>query len=408
MEVYDELANKFITYSDECVRFVVKHIPGQIIFGYTEKKEELIECLFYTNIFVSYSTFLEFIKDSLKFSNARGKYFSTIDVPEETILYETKTLGINLFPYSFLRHYEAIDNFNLFNNKQKLVKKEKFFCGSKYLKYTFGLEFETSSGFIPEDICFRDGLIPLRDGSISGLEYSTVVLSGNYGLSLLEQQLNSLKTYTSFNKECSLHIHFGSFPLNPDKIYRLYYICKKIEDDFKRLTPALTFKSNEYKATGKNYCKLLPNFRNFAQMYDALVGYPFFGDFTQPHPNDILRQAKWKVTTRYYFVNFINLLCYNVNKTIEFRFLRPTYNIKKILLWIYIFNAILKYAEESNEYIDSSISSIVNKVYPSKLSIKINKGIELLRILTFNQGINQDLIGANTSLEDSIFSDFIL
>ena len=77
-----------------------------------------------------------------------------------------------------------------------------------------GFEFETSAGIIPEEIALRDGLVPLRDGSISGLEYSSVVLTpDNDGLSLLKQQLETLRQYTSFNKECALHIHFGKFPM---------------------------------------------------------------------------------------------------------------------------------------------------------------------------------------------------
>ena len=118
---------------------------------------------------------------------------------------------------------------------------------SKYLKYTFGLEFETSMGYIPEDICFRDGLIPLRDGSISGLEYSTVVLNGNDGLSLLKQELESLKEYTAFNKECSLHIHLGGFPLDPNAIIRAQTLCRLLEKDISQLVPSLTFRSSEYE-----------------------------------------------------------------------------------------------------------------------------------------------------------------
>ena len=46
-------------------------------------------------------------------------------------------------------------------------------------------------GYIPQEICYRDGLIPLRDGSISGLEYSTVILKGNKGINLLQQQVET-------------------------------------------------------------------------------------------------------------------------------------------------------------------------------------------------------------------------
>jgi hypothetical protein len=57
------------------------------------------------------------------------------------------------------------------------------------------------------------GLIPLRDGSITGIEFSTVVLQGNEGLNLLKQQVEALNANTIFDKDCSLHIHFGGLNL---------------------------------------------------------------------------------------------------------------------------------------------------------------------------------------------------
>ena len=68
-------------------------------------------------------------------------------------------------------------------------------------------------------------------------------------------------------------------------------------------------------------------------MYRYFVGRNFYGSFMQAHPQDKERKRKWNVQNRYFWCNFINALCYKVNKTIEFRFLRPTYNFKKILVW---------------------------------------------------------------------------
>ena len=47
------------------------------------------------------------------------------------------------------------------------------------LPYTFGIEFETAGGFLPQHRLYELGLIPLRDGSITGIEFATVVLKGN-------------------------------------------------------------------------------------------------------------------------------------------------------------------------------------------------------------------------------------
>ena len=404
MYVVDEISNEIVNYK-ECTVFIVGYIQDIIIFGYTKEITKLQRCLLYTpqNGYVLEYACQKYIEEFTVFSSLRGYYISIHSLSYIEILKETTTLNHGEFPYSFTRKYEAIENFPIFTDKEKVNSRKTFF-GSKNIKYTIGLEFETSLGYIPEDVCFRDGLIPLRDGSIPGLEYSTIVLSGSKGLSLLSQQIDTLKKYTVFNKECSLHIHFGGFPLNPDKIFRLYRICRTLESSIRRITPLYTFESSQYKANKKDYCKQLQVYEDFDDMYMRLVGKSFYGDLCQPHPKDLQRKAKWHINTRYYWCNFINILCYNINKTIEFRFLRPTYNIQKILLWIYILNAILKYAEECTDYSCLGINSVVSKVYPPKLSNRIQKGLELLKILTNMQAENGDFIGSDMMLEQRVFN----
>ena len=57
---------------------------------------------------------------------------------------------------------------------------EKFAPALKDL--TFGVEFETVNGAVPAFKCKQLGLMPLRDGSIAGLEYATIPLQGEKGL----------------------------------------------------------------------------------------------------------------------------------------------------------------------------------------------------------------------------------
>lgn len=409
MRVFDEIAQKFVP-SLKCKKIVVKHIPGNLIFGYSGRTSTIVRFLAYVNNMYSfYDGDYELLKDVLVFSVLRGVYISTVDFPQDSLIREQYEKGQGEFPYRFERRYEAIESFNIFKNKQVILHPEEFSI-AKYLKYSFGLEFETSMGYIPENICFRDGLIPLRDGSISGLEYSTVVMKGNTGLSLLRQQLDTLRQYTAFNKECSLHIHFGGYPLTPDTVFNLYFVCRTLEPAFENILPPETFYTSNYKENGKDYCRKLPSFRNFDNLYESLVGRKFYGSFTQPHPNDIRREAKWRIPTRYYWVNFINALCYNVNKTIEFRFLRPTYNFEKILIWICILNAIMIYSETceikevSAAYSPNLLRSILQAVYPEPEASYIINGVNKLRILCCNQCRNGDKIGRDVEFEDALFN----
>lgn len=299
MQVINEITRRFINVN-RTSRVVVDHIPGCIVFGYCSLNEEIITILFYIPGlgFTIHKGSKRLLKDIIIYSNFRGVYISKVDLTESNILREMYTRGIGDFPYSFNRKYEAIENFNIFKGKQKIIDTSVMYDLSKYLKYSFGLEFETSQGYVPEELCFRDGLIPLRDGSISGLEYSTVVLKGNKGIQLLHQQLETLKKHTYFNKECSLHIHFGEYMLDPEKLYSLYYVCLSLEGELSRMLPQYTFESSSYKKNGKDYCKRLPSFMSFEHMYESLVGRKFFGELTQPHPCDVERKRKWQINTR--------------------------------------------------------------------------------------------------------------
>ena len=108
----------------------------------------------------------------------------------------------------------------------------------------------------------------------------------------------------------------------------------------------------------------------------------------------------------YYWVNFINALCYDVNKTIEFRFLRPTYNFQKIILWLYVLNAIMRYAEEHMESSGkANLSAIIRKVYPKELAERVILGLNKLNIVRMNQTNNGDFIGHDIYIEEEMFSE---
>jgi hypothetical protein len=100
---------------------------------------------------------------NLVFAKGLGYYILPGDYSEKDLNKLTRAMGQGKFPYDFDKHYEAADSFNLFKDAQKVLNEVEYPL-SKELKYTFGLEFETSMGYIPQEICYRDGLIPLRDG----------------------------------------------------------------------------------------------------------------------------------------------------------------------------------------------------------------------------------------------------
>lgn len=240
-------------------------------------------------------------REFLTFSNKIGMYLIKWQWKPQELFAHQNVFGLARdmdFPYHFQRRYEAAESFNIFKGRQYLTGPEVQYPLSQYLKYTFGLEFETSQGFVPEDICYRDGLVPLRDGSISGLEYSTVVLEGNTGLNLLRQQVADLKEHTCFDKECALHVHMGGYPLTPKAIFVFYTIACLLEGEFQGFIPRYSFRTSAYKASGKDYCNPLPHFSTFEALYKGIAEQEFFGDLTQPHPADVNRNHKWECHSR--------------------------------------------------------------------------------------------------------------
>lgn len=405
MQVVEEIGRKRIPYHASR-RVLLEYNHNSAVYGFVRSDVKV------THIFVE-GLGMEpivpslFGEDNIVFSNRRGLYIAKNSFSKMRLIREINLKGVGGFPYETInRNYEAIESFSIFKDNQELLE-EKEYLLSEFLPYSFGLEFETSQGYVPENICFRDGLIPLRDGSIQGVEYSTVVLEGNKGLGLLEQQVNTLKKYTWFNNNCSLHIHIGGYPLTEKSIYSLYLVCKKIEPSLMKILPRYSFRTSIYKDNDKEYCKLLPNFRDFDQLYEYLVGRKFYGDFNQGHPNDIKRNAKWRIDTRYFWCNLINLVCYRVNKTVEFRMLRPSYNFERIVLWLYILNALLQFAEKYSEKripSELTLDFVISEIYPPEIARRVKNAIIGLEIVKCNQESNGDYIGRETVLEDMVFN----
>jgi hypothetical protein len=112
------------------------------------------------------------LKDSLGFDYLSGYYVIGKDINQNNF-----PPGRDMFPYNLDRNmYNMKFEEHLFAGKQIVSNNINF----KYIKefpYTFGLEFETAGGFIPQHQLYELGLIPLRDGSIKGIEFTSYVTS---------------------------------------------------------------------------------------------------------------------------------------------------------------------------------------------------------------------------------------
>lgn len=427
-KLIDEVTRDHIKNLDGYVRGVVYASKDYMEYGYFKPtSKSIVITVERSGMFGERSVVYGISREALPYlmwSNSLGYYINPSKLSSEDITRHQLVKGQGNFPYQFPKRYEAAESFDIFKGAQEVLE-DKEYPLSKHLRYTFGIEFETSMGYIPQEISFRDGLIPLRDGSISGIEYSTVVLEGNKGLNLLRQQCNTLKTFTEFNKECALHIHMGGYPVDPTYIYALYCVWYFVERELIRshIIPPLSFNTAKYKANGKDYCYKLDEIYSFEDLYKAVTGRTFMGDLHQAHPADVEKRAKWNIKSRYKGLNLVNMLCYKGPKTVEFRFLRPSFNFRKITLWLYILNAVLEYARHYASRWETAhpcttdkmlismqsdycgLRSLLRKVYDEETCSFVEEELKLLQYITDAQTSNGDDCGRDVFFEDRFMPD---
>jgi hypothetical protein len=278
-------------------------------------------------------------------------------------------------------------------------------------QYSFGLEFETSAGILPIHTCKQLGLIPLRDGSIRGHEYTTIPMKGEAGVNLLMNQMESLKNECTIDKECSLHVHFGGFKLDEENVLRLYNLLYCLQDEIGSLFHTYIFNTGAYKSSGKDYCKAFKGSANsINQLYTHLSdgNAEWNGDFFRQHPLDPRHDQKWNNNKRYYFVNLINMLFGNGAKTVEFRLHTPTLNYTKVVNWLFICAAILKYAETSKGKLEDmceiELKDVLWAVYSNDIdtyNIIINYIEERKKFFNKNYTVYNDTYGVLDLIQDT-------
>lgn len=250
--------------------------------------------------------------------------------------------------------------------------------------YTFGLEFETTVGVLPEEKLNVLPLIPLRDGSISGLEYVTIPLKGEIGLQSLIDSVEELKSKTLYDKSCALHYHIGGIPRTPEFLLAFYKVSSFFQDEMFSMFPL--YKKYNFGVKRKNYSKPFP-FNKINSLMDASIdiknkdqvnnnfnvlfkylseGYDFrdYGNDLNnvlEHPRDPNGNQKWQINTRYYANNVIPIIFGN-KQTIEFRIHTPTYDIGKIINFLF-FNIYL---------IDFTITNLQTILLDPSFLVKIN------------------------------------
>lgn len=252
--------------------------------------------------------------------------------------------------------------------------------------YSFGIEYESYTGFIPPQLLAPLGIVPLKDGSLrhedgtEPYEYTTIPLAGEAGLETIKLQCKELTKRCDFNHKCSMHIHIGGLNKRTEEfVVALYKLAYNIQDEVFLMFP--DYKTNPEKyGFHKNYCQKLPNLElgrfdfkeqltptrakeKIKKAFDAI--YWWASDQTVNSTNQewnlhTLRHPKgemdkWNYSARYVWLNLNNYL-FSTRQTIEFRNHTPTFNFTKVSNWLFITSAIIQFAEQfTNEILRDEV-----------------------------------------------------
>lgn len=310
----------------------------------------------------------------------------------------------------------SYDCSNIIDDYVKSYKKhsKNFIISENVKKYyknlnglSFGVEFETSKGYIKPEICKKVGLIPLRDGSIDGLEYVTVPLQGKEGLESLKKSTELLDFLTETNDSCSLHYHIGNIPRTEEFIIALFRLLVYNQREIFDMFPV--YKEKNFKVKRKAYTKPLDSLLlldldskitedNIKENFDVL--YRFFSgglnyasvnndlNNIKCHPSDPRGTRKWNIKSRYYWVNFVPLIFGN-KKTIEFRIHTSTTDTNKVINFLYIIAGLINFAKKNqksllkdNKLKKLTLSEILNFTYPNSLSKNLYKYVNFRKEIT--------------------------
>ena len=106
--------------------------------------------------------------------------------------------------------------------------------------YTFGIEIETATASTNNMITEAKtlNLKDMPDGSISGREYVTGILKGDYGVLQLKKICTMLQRKAiKIDNKCGIHVHVGNVKLNKIQILALMILGKMVETEVFKMLP---------------------------------------------------------------------------------------------------------------------------------------------------------------------------
>jgi hypothetical protein len=247
--------------------------------------------------------------------------------------------------------------------------------------YSYGVEIETSNGYLSNKELEAARICVMGDNSINGNEYVTPPLHGDLGLEYLEKAFKIINSRCVVDDTCSLHVHVGGLPspkvLTPDFNVKfavnsiqlgcqveesLFLTQPKARSPFKKHCHSITQAGLSYSG---NYSMI--NMNN----YKELLGDYVFGATIGEDVTRMSTPSRWG-RTRYKWLNLRNAVSNTKIKTIEFRIFAPTTDYWKALQAIRISLAFTWFVENRKTLISKgglTIHNVLEEAFKNKQEV---------------------------------------
>jgi len=306
---------------------------------------------------------------------------------------QSNTKGIGAKYGNLSYNLKQIDIETLSQSHKEIFKKDiKDPFLSRFLKdYTFGLEFETSNGYIRNRKLQEHGVKPLLDGSLrkpdgtEPFEFTTIPYSSTNGVATIKSFCEVLDLHCEFDLTCSLHIHLGGFAKDRTSVLKLYKVLQDIQPFIFKMFPKYK-KNPNYIDKRKNYCQFLPTIKEYqlfkdsyaqaedvvsSRIFTILTGKQLSSKANFKQSSSLFEgTSKWHISGRYMWVNIIPLL-FGKSETVEFRIHEPTFNPNLVINWLLMTISILEYAKNTDNVLTKKVTLediFKDSIYGSQLS----------------------------------------
>jgi hypothetical protein len=137
-----------------------------------------------------------------------------------------------------LTHEPGVNDANIPHNTRYGLASHSF-IKTESKRYTFGVEMETATGRIAGHV-YKEKLniSGVHDGSITGGEYVTGILTGDQGLIHLKKICNELSKRCTVDDRCGVHVHIGGFIPNKEFTIYSYVLGHLLQDEIYAMLPS--------------------------------------------------------------------------------------------------------------------------------------------------------------------------